>query len=77
MRIRDRHMALSTATCPLARHRLFCSRSGLCVTPITIAARIASPELFPDAEALPHLICSLPDRGGGGRDEPGKHGDTR
>jgi hypothetical protein len=39
--------------------------------------RIASPELFPDAEALPHLICSLPDRGGGDRDEPGKHGDTR
>ena len=48
-----------------------------CVTSTTIADRIASPELFLDAELLPHLICSLPESGGGDRDEAGKHGDTR
>jgi hypothetical protein len=39
--------------------------------------RIASPELLPDAEPLPHLICSPPELDGGGADEAGEHGNAR
>jgi len=38
--------------------------------------RIASPEMLPSAELLPHLICSLPVIAGGGNDEAGQHGDA-
>jgi hypothetical protein len=31
--------------------------------------RIASPEMFPEAEMLPHLICSRPIFIGGAKDE--------
>src|SRR3981081_2937107 len=33
-----------------------------------IVARIASPEMFPEAEMLPHLICSRPIFIGGAND---------
>ena len=44
---------------------------------IVAPLRIASPELLLDAGPLPHLICSPPRLGGGGRDEAGEHGDAR
>ena len=42
-----------------------CSRSRV---------RIASPEMFPEAEMLPHLICSRPMFIGGAKDEADQHG---
>jgi type I restriction enzyme R subunit len=39
-----------------------------------VEGRIASPELFPEAEMLPHLICSRPMLIGGGKDEADQHG---
>jgi hypothetical protein len=36
--------------------------------------RIASPEMFPEAEMLPHLICSRPILIGGANDEADQHG---
>jgi hypothetical protein len=41
---------------------------------ISANARIASPELFPEPEMLPHLICSRPMFIGGANDEADKHG---
>jgi hypothetical protein len=38
--------------------------------------RIASPEMFPEAEMLPHLICSRPMFTGGAKDEADQHGGT-
>jgi hypothetical protein len=38
------------------------------------ARRIASPEMFPEAEMLPHLICSRPVFIGGANDEADQHG---
>jgi hypothetical protein len=39
--------------------------------------RIASPEMWAEAELLPHLICSPPVGGGGDFDEAGQHGGAR
>ena len=39
-----------------------------------IGTRIASPEMFPEAEMLPHLICSRPMFIGGAGDEADQHG---
>jgi hypothetical protein len=39
--------------------------------------RIASLEMLPDTEPLPHLICSRRIFGSGGGDEAGHHGDAR
>jgi hypothetical protein len=36
--------------------------------------RIASPEMFPEAEMLPHLICSRPMFIGGANDEAHQYG---
>jgi len=36
--------------------------------------RIASPEMFPEAEMLRHLICSRPMFIGGAKDEADQHG---
>jgi hypothetical protein len=36
--------------------------------------RIASPEMYPEAEMLPHLICSRPMFIGGAKDEADQHG---
>jgi hypothetical protein len=36
--------------------------------------RIASPEMFPEAEMLPHLICSRPILIDGANDEADQHG---
>ena len=41
-----------------------------------IDARIASSEMLPDGDLLPHLICSPPVFRGGGGDEAGQHGDA-
>ena len=38
--------------------------------------RIASPEMFPKLELLPHLKCSRPGRDRRDRDEAGQHGDA-
>jgi hypothetical protein len=38
--------------------------------------RIASPELLPGTDPLPHLICSPPAFDGGGVDEADQHGDA-
>jgi hypothetical protein len=47
-----------------------------CRIPILIVAgfRIASPEMFLEAEMLPHLICSRPMFIGGANDEADQHG---
>jgi len=45
----------------------------LSVRPIDYS-RIASPEVFPEAELLPHLICSRPMFIGGANDEADQHG---
>jgi hypothetical protein len=42
--------------------------------PNDYVARIASPEMFPEAEMLPHLICSRPIFIGGANDEADQHG---
>jgi hypothetical protein len=39
-----------------------------------IAPYIATPEMFPEAEMLPHLICSRPILIGGANDEADQHG---
>ena len=39
--------------------------------------RIASPEMFPEGERLPHLICSPLVGGGGDIDEAGQHDGAR
>ena len=44
------------------------------VSVIGVARRIASPEMFPEAEMLPHLICSRPMFIGGAKDEADQHG---
>jgi len=41
---------------------------------IDVLFRIASPEMFPEAEMLPHLICSRPMFIGGAKDEADQHG---
>ena len=38
--------------------------------------RIASPEMFPSIELLPHLKCSRPGWDRRGSDEAGEHGDA-
>jgi len=43
---------------------------------IRVRDRIASPEMFPEAEMLPHLICSRPMFIGGAKDEADQHGGT-
>ena len=40
----------------------------------TDVTRIASPEMFPESEMLPHLICSRPMFIGGAGDEADQHG---
>jgi hypothetical protein len=41
---------------------------------LLVGVRIASPEMFPEAEMLPHLICSRPIFIGGANDEADQHG---
>ncbi len=43
---------------------------------ITAGRRIASPGMLPEAELLPHLICSRPMFIGGVRDEADQHGNA-
>jgi len=38
--------------------------------------RIASPELLPKVDPLPHVICSPPELAGGGEYEADQHDDT-
>ena len=45
-----------------------------CLTKCAPVARIASPEMFPEADVLPHLICSRPIFIGGAKDEADQHG---
>jgi hypothetical protein len=42
-----------------------------------MVSRIASPEMLPRSDPLPHLICSPPSIIGGGGDGADQHGDTR
>jgi len=63
---------------PLARH-FRSDNHALAATPdsailIVVGSRIAWPEMFPEAEMLPHLICSRPIFIGGAKDEADQHG---
>jgi len=49
-------------------------RSNKCCAANRMRRRIASPEMFPEAEMLPHLICSRPMFIGGAKDEADQHG---
>src|SRR6266480_264529 len=51
--------------------------ASACSAAIWIGSRIASPEMFPEAEMLPHLICSRPMFIGGAKDEADQHGGAR
>jgi hypothetical protein len=46
------------------------------MTTITMPARIASPGMLPEADRLPHLICSRPMITGGVKDEADQHDGT-
>jgi hypothetical protein len=53
------------------------ARTGVpCCATNGMRKRIASPEMLPDAEMLPHLICSRPILIGGANDEADQHGDA-
>ena len=60
--------------------RMKCSTASLaarslpCCAAIRMRGRIASPGMFPEAETLPHLICSRPMFIGGANDEADQHG---
>jgi hypothetical protein len=41
-----------------------------------VSGRIASPEMLPSADLLPHLKCSPPGFTGGGRHEADQHGNA-
>lgn len=43
---------------------------------IWMRERIASPEMLPGSDLLPHLICSPPMFSGGGRNEADQHGNA-
>ena len=47
---------------------------NVCCATNRMRTRIASPEMFPEAEMLPHLICSRPIFIGGANDEADQHG---
>src|SRR5208283_979348 len=47
-----------------------------CSATIWMRRRIASPEMFLNAEPLPHVICSRASRTDGGDDEAFEHGDA-
>src|SRR4029077_9810516 len=51
--------------------------SPTCCAANRMRRRIASPEMFPEAEMLPHLICSRPMFIGGAKDEADQHGGAR
>jgi hypothetical protein len=51
---------------PVPRHQI--------PTLIVARFRIASPDMFPEAEMLPHLICSRSIFIGGANDEADQHG---
>src|SRR3954470_21871140 len=50
--------------------------SGPALPHAVAAGRIASPEMFPNVDPLPHLKCSRPGWGRGDSDEAGEHGDA-
>jgi class 3 adenylate cyclase len=71
----QRGIAERNAATPLENRIEF--RVGInlgCSAAIWIGRRIASPEMFPDAEMLPHLICSRPILIGGAKNEADQHG---
>ena len=67
----------ATALMTLRRGRPHPSGKRGCATTILVMGRIASPGMLPEAEPLPHLICSRPRLIGGVRDEADQHGSTR
>jgi len=52
----------------------FTPADGVIVARQSRCDRIASPEMFPEAEMLPHLICSRPILIGGASDEADQYG---
>jgi hypothetical protein len=56
------------------KHGPLRGRAGRQIRDFSRATRIASPEMFPEAEMLPHLICSRPILIGGANDEADQHG---
>lgn len=62
------------AAAALLSGTLACARAGEQTT--SDPERIASSEVLPDGDLLPHLICSPPAFDGGGGYEAGQHGNT-
>src|SRR4051794_41894295 len=56
------------------RSRTWAARPARLGASFSTISRIASPEMFPEAEMLPHLICSRPILIGGANDEADQHG---
>ncbi len=57
--------------------RSWCRRDAGILTQIVAAFRIASPGMLPEADLLPHLICSRPIFIGGANDEADQHDGAR
>ena len=66
----------SACSAAISARRSWCRRDAGILTQFVAAFRIASPEMFPEAEMLPHLICSQPMFIGGAKDEADQHGGT-
>ena len=47
-----------------------------CPATIILSGRIASPEMLPSDDLLPHVICSSPVFAGGGEHEADQHDDA-
>jgi hypothetical protein len=65
--------------CRFVRERARCrvgSRGACLYRDNQDGRRIASPEMFPGREVLPHLICCRPGLAGGVGDEAAEHGDA-
>lgn len=50
--------------------------TGVCRATITVRVRIASPEMFLNAEPLPHVICSRRAKERRGNGEAIEHGNA-
>src|SRR4051812_48992571 len=76
----SRHVALSdgrTTLRALCRPRAYITAGPRWPVTIVVRRRIASPEMLPCADPLPHLICSPPIVIGGGGHGADQYGDTR
>src|ERR1700730_8417960 len=70
-------VVLHQAGSPVAAIPKIAEQANKCSAAIWMGRRIASPEMFPEAEMLPHLICSRPMFIGGAQDEADQRGSAR